>query len=211
MRFLLFSLLAMLVFGCVSEYKHMTAVEPDTACALRIVPRHTNVAWYNASIDVVGNHISGLILIKHMPDSSWRVVFTNEAGVTFFDIGYLPNGEFKTFNIISKLNRKPVISVLRRDFELVIGLPFRKGTFTRFVVGDEVYFGVGENNEMAYFITQKDCASLQRMESGSARKRLVSITMPASGYPAPDRIELKHHTFDMQIGLTRIQKNDPAE
>ena len=120
-----------------------------------------------------------------MPDSSWRVVFTNEAGITFFDVGYSATGQFRTYKIMDQLNRPAVISILRKDFALVIGLPFRNGNFTRFVADGEVYYGVKENNEMAYFITQKDCASLQRMESGSARKRLVSITMPV-GYPAPD-------------------------
>ncbi len=210
MRCLLFSV-TLLAVGCASEYQHLAAALPDDGCALRIVPRHTSLAWYNASIHVAGRHISGLIVIKHMPDSSWRVVFTNEAGVTFFDIGYSSEGNFKTYNIIRQLNRKAVTATLRKDFELVIGLPFRKGTFTRFVAGDEVYFGVKQNNEIAYFITRKDCASLQRMESGLAGKRIVSITMPATGYPAPERIELKHHTFNMQIGLTRIEKNDPSE
>ncbi|MEJ7644381.1 MAG: hypothetical protein WKF87_07285 [Chryseolinea sp.] len=211
MRCLLFSGIALLAVSCVSEYQHLIPTNPDTNCALRIVPRHTEVAWYNASVDVVGKHISGLVLIKHLPDSSWRVVFTNEAGVTFFDIGYSADGDFKTFNIIRQLNRKAVISILRKDFELIIGLPFRKAVYTRFDSGDEVYYGAKQNNERAYFITSKDCASLRRVESGSARKRLVSITMPSTGYPAPARIEVKHHTFNMHIGLTRIQKNDSAE
>jgi len=211
MRFLPFSLSCLLAVACASEYRQLMPAEADADCASRIVPRHTNLAWYNASIDVAGHHISGLILIKHLPDSTWRVVFTNEAGLTFFDIGYSVDGKFRTHTIIKQLDRKAVISILRKDFELVIGIPFRNGGYSRFVAGDEVYYRVKQNNEIAYFITSKDCASLRRVESGSARKRLVSITMPSTGYPAPARIEVKHHTFNMHIGLTRIQKNDSAE
>ena len=38
--------------------------------------------------NVVGNHLSGLLLIKKMPDSSTRMVFSNEMGLGFFDFEF---------------------------------------------------------------------------------------------------------------------------
>jgi hypothetical protein len=155
---------------------------------------------------VVGNHISGLLLIKNMADSSQRVVFTNEAGVTFFDFGFLKNGKFQVFNIMKQLNKGPVIHTLRKDFELILGLPFRNALYNVKTRDDEVFYGVDQKNETAYFITTKDCASLRRLELGSARKRKVMVTIVGNGYPQPDTIELSHNTFDMQIRLTRLHK-----
>lgn len=206
MRCLLFSLFSLLLFRCASEYRQLKPAAADNECALRIAPRHATTSWYSASIDVVGRHLSGLLFIKNMPDSTWRIVFTNEVGVTFLDVGFLNDGTFKVYKVISQLNKKPVLTTLRKDFELILGLPFQNVTYDRFFAGDEVYFGVKQKKERAYFITQKDCASLQRMERGSARKRIVSVTVSAPGYPSPDQIELKHYTFDMQIKLTRIEK-----
>ncbi|HTE32639.1 MAG TPA: hypothetical protein VK666_19800 [Chryseolinea sp.] len=206
MRCLLFSLFSLLLVRCASEYHQLKPVEADNECASRIVPHHTSSSWYSASIDVVGRHLSGLLFIKNLPDSTWRIVFTNEVGVTFLDVGFLNNGKFKVYKVVSQLNKKPVLTTLRKDFELILGLPFRDAAFERFIAGDEVYFGVKQKNETAYFITQKDCASLQRMERGSARKRIVSVTVSAPGYPSPEQIELKHYTFDLQIKLTRIKK-----
>ncbi len=206
MRSLHFSLLCLLLAGCASDYRHLKTAEPDDPCELRLIPNLTSPSWFDASIDVAGQHISGLLLIKTMADSSRRVVFTNEAGITYLDFGFLRDGTFKVFNVIHQLNRKAVITTLRKDFELIIGLPFHKGKFLRFVAGEEVYFGVKQKKETAYFITSKDCASLQRMERGSARKRVVSVSVQPPGYPTPERLELTHHTFNMQIKLTRIQK-----
>ncbi|MDH4088976.1 MAG: hypothetical protein OEV24_00825 [Cyclobacteriaceae bacterium] len=166
---------------------------------------HIETAWYDASIDVMNNHISGLLLIKDMPDGSHRIVFTNEVGVTFFDFGFSA-GSFKVHSILSQLDKKPVVETLRKDFELIIGLPFQKASFNRYLAGDEIYFGVTQKKETAYFITSKDCASLQRLELGTKRKRKVSVRMPGSGYPSPDRFELEHHTFNMKINLKRIPK-----
>ena len=163
-------------------------------------------SWYNTSVDVLGKHMSGLLLIKNMLDSSKRVVFTSEAGLTFFDFEFSKEGNFKVKSVISQFDKRSVIQTLQKDFELVMGLPFQKGDYDRFIAGEEVYFGVKQKNETAYFITNKDCASLQRLEWGDKRKRLVTVRTPGSGFPTPALIEVDHHTFRMNIRLTRIQK-----
>lgn len=206
MRCLLFSLLCVLAIGCASEYRHLQVAAPDPECATKIVPKYIRTSWYDASVDVAGKHISGLLLIKNMPDSSKRVVFTNEAGVTYFDFGFSNEGTFKVHTVIHQLKKNAVIQTLRKDFELIMGLPFQNGKYERSLAGEEVYFGVKQKNETAYFITNKDCASLQRLEWGAVRKRKVSVQIPGSGYPSPEKIELEHLTFNMQIKLTRINK-----
>jgi hypothetical protein len=204
MRFLFYSLLCISLFRCSSQYSQLAVASVDDDCALRMRPA-LQTGLYAASIDVVGNHISGLLFFKQMPDSSWRVVFTNEVGVTFLDMGLSAEDPAKVYSVVKQLDRKAVLKTIQKDFELVIGLPFRTSNYTRYLSGDEVYFGYNQKKDWAYFITSKDCASLQRLERGSLRKRIVSATISSPGYPVPDRIEITHHTFDMQITLSRIQ------
>src|SRR5688572_26009368 len=185
MRYLLFSVSCFFCWSCASDYRYMEAVETNADCASRLAPKEFNTSWYHASVDVVGKHISGLLLIKNMPDSSYRVVFTNEAGVTFFDFGFTSIGKFKVYNVISQLDKKPVIQTLRKDFELILGLPFRAASFKTYTMNDEVFFGVKQKKEIAYFITSKDCASLRRLELGTARKRKVTVQLNGHQYPTP--------------------------
>ena len=205
-RYLLFSVSCIFCWSCASDYRYMEAVETNKDCISKLAPIQFNSAWYHASVDVVGKHISGLLLIKNMSDGSYRVVFTNEAGVTFFDFGFTPAGSFKVYNIIKQLDKKPVIQTLRKDFALILGLPFRNASYQTYAMNDEVFFGVKQKKEMAYFITSKDCASLRRLELGSARKRKVTVHLNGQQYPTPDKIELVHDTFSMQINLTRFEK-----
>lgn len=184
----------------------MQTVDSDPLCVSKIAPDQFNTSWYQASVEVIGRSISGLLLIKNMPDSSKRVVFTNEAGVTFFDFGFSADGKFKVFNIIKQMDRTPIIETLQKDFRLVLGLPFNKASYEVFSRDEEVFYGVRQKNETFYFITTKDCASLRRLELGSARKRKVTVVVKGKGYPQPDYIELLHNTFDMQIKLTRLEK-----
>ena len=205
-QYLRFSAACIFCLGCASEYKQLQAIDPNNACIEKLAPKQINTSWYHASVDVVGNHISGLLLIKNMPDSAYRIVFTNEAGVTFFDFGFSNDGDFKVHNVIKQLDKGPVIQTLRKDFALVLGLPFRGKIVRAWTHQDEIFYGVKQKKETAYFITNKDCASLRRLELGSRRKRKVTVNISQEGYPLPAKIELKHHTFNMQITLTRFEK-----
>lgn len=205
-RCLPFSVIVIFCCACASDYKMLEATSSDPACFEKLAPRHFETSWFHASVDVVGHHLSGLLLIKNMPDSSYRVVFTNEAGVTFFDFGFSKTGDFTVHNVIRQMNKRPVVQTLRNDFALILGLPFRTDVHQKWLHGNEVYYGVTQKKKIAYFITNKDCASLQRLEWGSARKQTVVVQISENGYPKPEQIELVHKTFNMQIKLTRFQK-----
>ena len=119
MRCLLFSSVLFVLAGCASVYKHLQPAAGDPAALQKFRPSFS-VALYKAGIDVVGNHLSGLLLIKKMPDSSMRLVFSNEIGVKFFDFEFSADGRFKVFSIIKQMDKKAVIKTLRKDFELVM-------------------------------------------------------------------------------------------
>lgn len=203
-RFLLFS--TVLLAGCVSDYKGLKLVSVDQNCLSKIKPVALSTAWYDAGIDVVGKHISGLLLIKEMPDQTKRLVFTNEAGLTFFDIGFDTSGDFKVHYIIQQLDKKVVVRLLRDDFSLLLGIPFDSPVWRSWALGEERYFGVSEKNENHYFITDKECSSLQRLESASKRKKKLTITMAGNDVQKPDSIVLQHHTFAMKINLKKLNR-----
>jgi hypothetical protein len=203
MRFLLFSLA--LLTSCASEYKQLKAVSADESCIARNRPSALSTSWYTARIDVVGKHLSGLLFIKNMPDHSNRIVFTNEAGVKFFDFEFDSLDHFQVKQVISQLNKKPVITVLRQDFELLMGVPFKR-ELSSWKKDDELYFGSRDERSFNYFVTSKDCGSVLRLESASRRKKKVTIRQ--YGQPsAPDSIRIQHNTFAMSIGLRKLEKN----
>ena len=209
-RYLRLNLCALLL-SCTSAYRSLKPAQVDVACTGKMIPSSITTSWYQASIDVANKHLSGLVLIKNMPDSSQRVVFTSEAGVTFFDFGFKRPEKFTVHSIIKKLDRKPLIKTLRKDFELMLGKPFARGGLQSWKTQNENFFGVTQNKETAYFITNKDCSSLRRLELGTKRKRKVSIQIIGAGYPLPDTLDITHYIFPLKIRLTRFQKNDSSQ
>ena len=78
----------LLCLGCARlSYPGRTPVAGDAA-ALRALQPKFSTTLYRTQIDVVGKHLSGLLFFKKQPDESFRVVFTNEMGLNFFDFRF---------------------------------------------------------------------------------------------------------------------------
>ncbi len=202
MKYFFFSAFLILA-ACSSHYKTLRSVETDQQCLGSIRPSGLETAWFDASVDVTGRHISGLLFIKNMPDSSRRVVFTNEAGITFFDFEFRNDRTFELKKILSRLNKKVVISTLKTDFELLLGLYFKNG-MQSWRHDEQIYYGVKRGREMFYFITDDRCARVRRFEIGSRRKRKVSVEFMGDASRKPEEIRIRHYTFDMVINLKKI-------
>ena len=202
MRYLLLSSLLFLC-ACTSVYKQLQQSPGDPACITKFQPDFTS-ALYTTHVNVVGNHLSGLVLFKTMPDSSKRVVFSSEMGLTFFDFEFMKDGGFKVHYIIKKMDKKAVIRTLRSDFELVLmnRLQYQDVNVKR--SGDELYHTFPQKKGSNYYITDLNCSGLKRIEKSSRRKPLVTVLMQNYIDGIPDTIGISHTNFAFTIGLKRL-------
>ena len=193
------------VLSCSPSYKQMQSAKADINVLQKFKPAFT-VALYNTTVDVVGNHLSGLLLIKKMADSSTRMVFSNEMGFSFFDFEFKPDGEFKVYSIMQKLNKKSVIKTLQHDFELI--LMNNLDTSKAIVKANEglTYFIFPQGKGFNYYITNQSGSELVRMERSSNKKTIVEAVMKNYQNGVPDTIGISHKTFEFNIGLKRIER-----
>ena len=201
---LLISLLAALL-GCSPVHKQMQETTENPGRIQKFKPAFT-VALYNTTVDVVGNHLSGLLLIKKMPDSSIRMVFSNEMGFTFFDFEFATNGDFKVYSIIKKMNKRSVIKTLQHDFELVLMNKMEASTASVRTGNGLLYFIFPQRKGYNYYITDAGMNGLIRMERASNKKVIVEAVMKNYVNGIPDTIGLSHKTFEFNIGLKRIER-----
>jgi hypothetical protein len=202
---LLISLLAAL-YSCSPVHKQMQVASEDVNRIYKFKPNFT-VALYSATGDVVGNHLSGLLLIKKMPDSSTRMVFSNEMGITFFDFEFTANGDFKVYSIMKKMNRKSVIKTLRHNFELILmnRLDISRA-FVRTASTGLTYFIFPQIKGFNYYITDAGVNNLIRMERASNKKVIVEAVMKNYMNGIPDTIGISHKTFEFNISLKRLER-----
>lgn len=183
----------------------MQQTNGDVLCVNKFKPQFTT-AFYTTQVDVIGKHLSGILIIKTMPDSSVRIVFSNEAGFKFFDFGFEQEG-FKVYYIFEQMDKKAVIKTLRKDFELVLMRHLDAAKSFTATENEYVYHVFPDGKDIYYYITNMDCSQLIRMERGSKRKKVVEAYIQPGADNMPDSIGIKHHNFNFDIQLKRLQKD----
>ncbi|MEJ0101949.1 MAG: hypothetical protein WDO19_05035 [Bacteroidota bacterium] len=202
MRYLLSISCLLWLFSCSAPYKKLQKSNEDVSCVQSFRPVFTT-GLYNTQVNVVGKHLSGLLIIKTMPDSSIRIVFSNEAGFKFFDFGFAGNN-FTVYYIYKDMNKKPVIKTLRKDFQLVLmnNLAVKDAYILK--KGSLSYYTFPEGKDHYYYITDSACHNLVRMERGSSKKPVMTAIAQHFNQGMPDTIGITHTNFNFEIGLKRI-------
>lgn len=192
--------------ACSNYYTGLTSIQVDTKCLSKIRPAGITRALYETSIDVFDKHISGILFIKTAEDKSKSIVFMNQSGLTLFHFEFDEYGKFSVRQIIEQLNKKAVVETLKKDFELLLAIPFQ-GNLDSWRHGDHIYFGTKTKSSFTYFSTTPECDSVFRSEIGSKRKRLVTMERSGSIAAQPETASINHLTFPMTIKLKKLQKD----
>lgn len=122
MRFLLISCIVFLVVACTSYPKKQNFVPVESTKGFIVNPYFSDVSKdyvYKANIEVYDNSLGGLLIIKKIDNKHYRIAFTTEMGNKLFDFSFI-NDEFKVNYCIDELNRKPLLHVLKKDFNTLI-------------------------------------------------------------------------------------------
>jgi len=189
--------------SCKSEYRHLRRAEGDVNCIRAFSPAFGN-NLYSAYVDVTKHHFSGLLFFKRMPDSSMRILFTNEIGVKFFDFAFTKDNQFIKYYVLAKMDKKVVVNALKNDLRLVLLKPdlseakiFKDSAYT--------YVTTRDKSGNDHYITE-NCKKLVRIEKASKRKPVVVVQMLDYINGVPDSIDVQHKNFKFHIALKRVER-----
>ena len=205
MHYLLLSSCLFFFPACSSVYRGIKKVNTDPGCLLQFKPVFTK-ALYNTTVDVVGKHLSGLLLVKAMPDSSTRLVFSNEMGFKYFDFEFSAAGIFRVYYILPQMDKAAVLTTLRKDFELLLMQHLDTGKAFLLKKDGLFYYGFPQSKGNNYYITDSTCRQLIRLERASKRKPVVIAVMQNYTDGMPDSIGISHTNFNFTIGLKKLKQ-----
>ncbi len=207
-RFLIFLSLACLNLSC-NQYRHMQKIPSDETCIQKLKPDFHHIV-YKTSVDVIGKHISGLLVVKRMPDNSTRVVFTNEMGFSYFDFGFPPDSGFKVYSIIPQMNKEALIRTLRKDFEILLFRNMDSGKYYALKDSGLIYHAFPQSEGVNYYITDSSCMQLVKMQRASTKKPVMeAVIFGNSPDIAPDSISIRHFNIS-HFSITLKQIPAPA-
>ncbi|MFN8283429.1 MAG: hypothetical protein U0U67_09465 [Chitinophagales bacterium] len=203
-----FFILIALIFiaACTPKMPQQTATTntPNT-CLQQLKPNFQSVL-YNTQVNVVGNHLSGLLLVKKMSADTTRILFTSETGIKFFDFE-LTNNTFAIKYCIKKLNKKVVTTQLQKVFRLIL---MNYGNIDNYleVEPDSLNnYRLENGKENVIYSTLKNCSELKHIETSSNKhKPKISITLDGAKNGIADVIFIQYHTFSFDISLKQIDR-----
>jgi len=204
-KFRLISLL-LLISACSGHLYEELRIAPENAQTLAVLKPEFGNALYRTEIDIMGRPLSGLLLIKALPDGATRVVFTNEIGVKFFDFSF-GKQKFEVISCINQLNKKLVINQLRQDIGsiLMYQLDFTKGQV--YQQQDELYYRfLGEKGTRLYYVTDARQHAIKRIENTTDKKKKLVVELFNPIHNVADSIFLDHKLYKFSINLKRIKQ-----
>lgn len=175
----------------------------DTAVESPLMKDATR-AIFRGSLDVKGHHFTGQVYVKRMPDSTLRIAFINEFGMTWFDF-ILNRDRITVAYCFEPMNKKALISIFRTNFDLLFSAVTN--------LSDAKFHTVGKSGEAAvsgrsgryrvwYTLSPASCAVEQiGGKSGLLDKTLVSFSGYREGLP--DSVTVSTPMIHMMMKLAR--------
>ena len=211
MRNLFLSSLLLFCFACATNNYHKLPVErsvPFDQTGIPLLFKNSNPApLYKANVQLYGKTFGGLLLIKNMPDSSYRIVFSTETGIKLFDFE-LKNDSFKVHFCIEKFNRNAVIATIASDMRLLL---------TETKSGQAAQELKDKNNKQRifnftaatgndYYFVNSTTAQLESIEHIEQKKKKVHISLSDWNATMPKNIKIIHHNIRLKIDLILLER-----
>jgi hypothetical protein len=176
----------------------------NQACFDNLYPKQISIQ-YRASIDVMSKHLSGILLMKTLQDSTIGVTFINEMGVTYFEIVFYANS-YHFNSIQDKMNKKAVKKTLAKDIGMILmrGIFKSSPDYSEELTNRIMTLKLKSKGYVKY-TTDQTCQPPSLIQNFGKRKAVVSIyQFYKAENSMPDSIFVQHHTSPFSISLKQM-------
>ena len=135
---------------------------------------------YNIQLDFMKHHMSGMLIVRRMPDNEIRIVASTYFGLSLFDFS-LQDDKFNVNSCIEPMQKEKVLKLLEMDFKRLF---------------------LSEKSIRAKM--SKDGSTEKRASGKGFGKSVLYITGDIPG--APVQIKIKHPWIRLTIRLDKLSK-----
>jgi hypothetical protein len=158
---------------------------------------------YKASIEVYGNNLGGIVIIKKTGADSHRVAFTTEFGNKLFDFTF--KGDEVTVNyILEDLNRGIIKNTLRDDFRLLLKDIY--SIESMYENAETNVYKSKDSKRYNYLFTDKKSGYLKKLINATKAKEKVEISYARITDTLAKNIIIAHQNIKLRIELSYMNQ-----
>lgn len=156
-------------------------------------------------MDIYKNHVSGILIIKKLNDTTHRVALTSDFGNKLIDFE-VSDTDFKLNYVLPDLDKKIVINFLRNDFQQLLRQAYPvTGSFEN--TNSKIY--LSEIDQRKYYLFfNKENGLLHQMIYTKNNKEKIDFSFEAKKHIFADGINLQHKDFKINIKLFQITETE---
>lgn len=169
---------------------------------------------YKTNLEVMGNELSGILIVKKIEDNETRFVFISELGLKYFDLGIKSNVQeqvLTTYYIMPALNRGRINELLFDNFSKL--LPLDKNNFQTLYYQDIINNNNSNNMAVEYKATGSKSIYFSNNNkvfkivwksdvSGSS-----SILLSEYKNSIPQQIKISNGKYGLSFDMTELKPN----
>ncbi|GAB0156371.1 hypothetical protein CHRYSEOSP005_16350 [Chryseobacterium sp. Alg-005] len=160
---------------------------------------------YKCQIDIYKNHVSGILIIKKLNETTHRVALTSDFGNKLIDFE-ISDQDFKVNYVIPDLDKKMVINFLRNDFQQLLK---RQYPVSKSFENNQSKIYLSKTDKKAcYLFFNKQNGLLNTIIYTKNNKEKIDFTFEAKKHIFADSIDLQHKDFKINIKLVQITETE---
>jgi hypothetical protein len=164
-------------------------------------------ALFKGTLDISKHHLSGLFFMKRTSPGSIRIMFSNEMGMTFFDVE-LKGDEFIIHSCFPSLNKASLMKMLHSDFRLLL-IPATNIKYMKPLKSKDpgqVVFKVKYPKGAFRYTWDKESGRICRIQTLNAFFNKTDLLLEGNKGPAPKKISMSNPMIRLHIIMTYLSK-----
>ncbi|WP_228446559.1 hypothetical protein [Chryseobacterium sp. 3008163] len=160
---------------------------------------------YKCQMEVYGNDISGILIIKKISETTHRVVMTSDFGNKMIDFEISEN-DFKLNYVLADLDKKMVINFLKNDFQELLR---QKYPVAESFENENFSIFRSERDKKKYYLSfNKENSLLTNIVYTKNNKEKINFSFEAKKPTFAEMINLEHKDFKINIKLFQITETE---
>ena len=160
---------------------------------------------YKCQMEIYGNDISGILIIKKISETTHRVVMTSDFGNKMIDFEISEN-DFKLNYVLADLDKKMVINFLKNDFQELLKRKFSVNE--SFENEDSKIYLSNVDKKNYYLFFDKNSGLLNQIIYTKNNREKIDFTFGAKKHTFAETINLQHKDFKINIKLFQITETE---